>query len=781
MEEKKRNTPRAQRPQNMRNRPPQNRVNVNPNLNANVNANFGSGNKDAKRAKNNKKKNNKNGVNPFVRVLKIVGTLALSCFMIVIITGSIFATALTIYILNFADTTTTVSLDENVVTSNVSRFMYKNPDYDEDDEDSEEYLLYYGIKNANRKAAWVDLEQIPSYVQDAFVYTEDERFYSHDGVDFKRTFVAIAKTLLGSQQGGSTITQQTIKNITDDDAALGAEGVERKIREIFRAINVEKVYTKEDIIEAYLNVIEFGTSVDEIVGIQAAANFYFKKDVSELNLAQAASLAGMIKGPAMYNPLEHKDKNRIRLDYCLDKMLENGAISDDEYDKAQKQADKLKVYGDHDFSSVEEENDIPDDQGPTSWFMDAAINQAITEISEVKGISWDEAQTRLNEGGYTVYTTVDIDMQEKMEEQMRDNSNFQTWSFDGDKLKSGFICMNYNGEVQAIVSDRTKKKKSLIFNRVTQGRRSPGSCIKPIASYAPALDQDLITYSSLIVDEPIEIDADNDGQNEKWPVNYSEYGESANWSGKSYTSWQMIMKSLNTAPAQLVQKMTPAYCFNFLKEKLDVTTLDDDYDPDYSAMTVGGMHQGMCLEELVGAYMIFGNGGKKYETTYISSIEEADGTVIYEHSDGYKQAVSDSTAYVMNKMMQKVVTESEGTGRYARLNNTVVAAKTGTSSDWVDLNFVGCTPDYVSGVWIGYEKWKKIPTDQYQNIGAIWKNLFGDVAENEKNHDFEMPDSVKELRYCTKTGLIAGDYCGSTDVGYYKASNIPQTCSGYHG
>ena len=156
MEEKKRNTPRAQRPQNMRNRPPQNRVNVNANPNANVNANFGSGNKDAKRAKNNKKKNNKNGVNPFVRVLKIVGTLALSCFMIVIITGSIFATALTIYILNFADTTTTVSLDENVVTSNVSRFMYKNPDYDEDDEDSEEYLLYYGIKNANRKAAWVE-------------------------------------------------------------------------------------------------------------------------------------------------------------------------------------------------------------------------------------------------------------------------------------------------------------------------------------------------------------------------------------------------------------------------------------------------------------------------------------------------------------------------------------------------------------------------------------------------------------------------------------------------
>jgi penicillin-binding protein 1A len=315
---------------------------------------------------------------------------------------------------------------------------------------------------------------------------------------------------------------------------------------------------------------------------------------------------------------------------------------------------------------------------------------------------------------------------------------------------------------------------------VSQGQRSPGSCIKPIASYAPALEQDLITYSTLIQDSPITIDADSDGTTEKWPVNYSEYGETGNWSGNNYTSWQMLMKSLNTAPAQLVEKLTPAYCYNFLKEKLDITTLDEDYDSNYSAMTVGGMHNGVHLQELAAAYTIFGNGGKKYETTYISKIEESDGTVIYEHTDGYNQVISESTAYVMNKMMQKVVTESEGTGRYAKLSNTVVAAKSGTSSDWVDLNFVACTPDYVSAVWIGYDEWKKISTSQYQNIGAIWKNLFGDVAEKEKNHDFKMPDSVVELKYCTKTGLIAGNGCSSTATGYYKDTNIPQTCSGWH-
>lgn len=729
-----------------------------------------------KKPKNKKKK----GVNPVVRVLKLVGTLLLSGIMIIIITGSIFATALTIYILNFADTTTTVSLEKDVVTSNVSMFYYKNPDFDKNDDESEEYLLYYGIKNQQRKSVWVDLKTVPEHVQNAFVYTEDERFYSHDGVDFKRTFVAIAKTLLDSQQGGSTITQQTIKNITDDNAALGSEGVERKIREIFRAINVEKVYTKDDILEAYVNVIEFGTSVNEIIGVQAAANFYFKKDVTELNYAEAASLAAMLKAPANYNPLEHPDQNRIRLDYCLDKMLENGAISDSEYAKAQKQADKLKVYGDPEFTTVEEENEVPDDQGPTSWFMDAAINQTVDIIADTRGISYEEAEQRLYAGGYNIYTTVDIEMQEKLEAEMRDSSNFQTWSFDNDKLTAGFACIDYQGNVQAIVSSRKKKKKSRIFNLVTQGMRSPGSCIKPIASYAPALEQDLITYSTMIEDSPIQIDADNDGQVEKWPVNYSEYGESANWSGKRIPTWQMIAKSLNTAPAQLVEQMTPAYCFNFLKEKLDVTTLDESFDPNYSAMTVGGLTNGLHLEELVAAYMIFGNGGRKYETTYVSRVEEADGTVIYEHGDGYKQAISESTAYIMNKMMQKVVTDPNGTGRYAKLNNTVLAAKTGTSSDWVDLNFVGCTPDYVSGVWIGYDEWKKIPTSEYQNIGEIWKNLFGEIAENEKNHDFVMPDSVTELKYCSNSGLIAGNYCNSAETGYYKVSNIPQYCSGYH-
>ena len=537
---------------------------------------------------------------------------------------------------------------------------------------------------------------------------------------------------------------------------------------------------KDDILEAYVNVVEFGTSVDEIIGIQSAANFYFRKDVSELTLAESASLAAMLKEPAGLNPLEHPDKNQDRAQWTLKQMWQNGAISDDERELALKELENLKVYGDPEFSSAEEESDLPEDQGDTDWFMDAALNQAEEYIMDQKGIDVEEARQRLYSGGYDIYTTVDYEMQKEMEKRMREKSNFQEWSFDDDKLESGFCCIDYNGNVLCNVSSRKKKKGSRGFNLVSQGKRSPGSCIKPIASYAPALDLDKITYSSLIEDSPIKVDANSDGVPEDWPVNYTEFGESGNWSHAYLPTWKMIAKSLNTAPARLVDDMSPAYCFNLLREKLDITTLVEGMDNDYSGMTVGGLTDGLHLQELVGAYTIFGNGGRKYNTTYISLMEEADGTVVYEQTDGYKHAINDSTAFIMNKMMQKVVTDTDGTGRYAKLNKTTLAAKTGTSSDWVDLNFVGCTPDYVSGVWIGFDEWKKIPTNQYQNIGAIWKNLFGDIADNGEHRDFQMPDSVYEIKYCTKSGNLASSYCGSVDVGYYKDTYAPPYCNGYH-
>ncbi|MBR1422459.1 MAG: penicillin-binding protein [Ruminococcus sp.] len=731
-----------------------------------------------------KKRKKKKSTNIVVRILKGFGIFILSLFLIIVITCSIFATVLTIYVLNFADTTTTVSLDKTE-TSNISRFVYENPNYDEDDPDSTEYELYYAIRNTNRHVAWADLEVIPQTVQDAFVYTEDERFYSHDGVDFKRTFAAFVNVFVpiyGDRQiGGSTITQQTIKQITGDDSRDSIKGMERKIREIFRSINVEKTYTKEDILQSYLNIVPLGTQDYDIIGVQAAANFYFGKDISELDLAEAASLAGMTSSPAWNNPYDSIENNKIRQKYTLDHMLDNGAISEEEYYQALNE--ELVITGDITYSSAAIYDEEDRDFGPTSWFMDAALNETEQRIADSLGISVAEASQRLNDGGFTIYTTVDINMQQKVEKEMQTRSNFTTWdmSVDEDTLWSGFIAMDYQGNVKAVVGGRDKKTESRIYSTVTDATRSPGSCIKPIASYAPALDQDLMTCSTLFNDAPIEIQTDEGKK--KWPVNYSEYGDDGNWSYKNLTTIEMLQRSLNTLPAQLVQKMTPAYSYSFLKDKLDISSLTEA-DADYAPVTVGGLTNGTYLEELVGAYMIFGNGGKKYDISYVSKIEDIDGNVIYEKTDGYKQAISESTSYVMNRMMQHVITESNGTGRYAKLSNCDLVGKTGTSSEWNDLTFVGCTPDYVSGVWIGYENPSKIPTNSYQNIGAIWKNIFGDVAEKEKHKSFdqtfEMPDSVEKINYCKATGYLAGPGCSSVGEGYYKKSNEPAVCSGYH-
>ena len=738
----------------------------------------------ARRKKKRKKKNSSSAAagriagGVAVRSAKIIGTLLLSLFLIIVITGSIFVTVLTIYVLNFADVDDTITLDKGVVSSNITRFMYTNPDYDPEDPDSDPYLMYYALKNPTRKAMWIDLEEIPVNVQNAFICAEDERYRDHDGVDFKRTFAAIARTLLGTREGGSTITMQTIKNITGEDAATGTEGVERKIREIFRAINIEKVYTKDEILQCYLNIIGFTDGRIDVVGVQSAANYYFGKDVTQLTLAEAAALAATVKSPIELNPLYHPEENKYRRDWVLDTMLENGVITDSEHDAAIKE--EIVCTGDPDYSSrTDVDMEEVENQGWPSYFMNECFDQAIEILMDKKGISADAARSDLYSGGYNVYTTVDIQMQEKIEKEMQDPSNFQAYYLQEDTLQSGFICLDLQGNVQAVVGQREPKDEWDHWNNATDAARSPGSCIKPIASYAPALEQDLMTYSTFFNDKPIEI-LNEDGEKEKWPVNYSEIDASlGNWSYSDLFTWQMLMRSLNTCPAQLVERLTPAYCYTFLKEKLDMSTLVES-DINYAPVTVGGFTYGTRLQDLVAAYMIFGNGGKKYDVTYISSITDTQGNIIWERNTGYKQAISESTAYVMNKMMQKVITESQGTGRYARLNNTTLAGKTGTSSDWDDLNFVGVTPNYVSGVWIGYKEQSQIPTSQYQNIGQIWKNIFGDIAETEPIKDFEMPGTVVEARYCTRTGLIAGPNCKSTDVGYYKQTNIPDTCNGIH-
>ncbi len=721
------------------------------------------------------------------RVLKktfgVLGTLLCSLILIVVITGSVFVTAITIYVLNYFSESTSdyVSL-EDISLTYTSQILAPNPEYDGT---NDKWKVYYTLASEGDKMVWVDLENVSRYLVDAVVCSEDERFYDHDGVDFKRTFGAFVNIFIpiyGNQAGGSTITQQTIKNITGDNARDGFEGVTRKIREIFRSINTEKTYSKDDILEAYLNVIFLGRAEGcNYIGVQSASNFYFGKDCSDLTLAEAATLTAIVKSPTANNPYLHIEKNRERAQYILGAMYDNGAISSDEYYQALADLEALTIVGDTNYTT--EGGEVLTTQNEmSSYYVDAAINQAIAELMDVYGIDYDTATSRLYSGGYKIYTSVDLEMQAKLEEEYLDDTNFQSYAFSNDELLSAFICMDYQGNVLAVVGNRGEKPSARCWNNATMATRAPGSTIKPIASYAPAIEQDMVTWSTLLKDEPIDLAAAGSEEPDYFPRNYSEYGDNdPHWTRKKMTVAKMLEESTNTGAAQLVKMLTPQYCFNFLKGTLGFTslvTMDDGgrSDVQYSPMTVGSLTNGVYLSELVSSYEIFGNGGVYYGYSFITSITDRDDNIVFERSGYGIPAIGSDTAYVMNRMMLQVVNGADGTGKAARLNTVEVAAKTGTSENWENLSFVACTPDYVSGIWVGYDTPSTIDMSKYQSISKMWKNVFGDIAEQGKTKTFKADKNVQQLKYCTKTGLIASVDCDSTATGYYNSDNIPDNC-----
>jgi penicillin-binding protein 1A len=701
---------------------------------------------------------------PVKKVLAFIGTSILSLFLIILITGAIIAAALTVYVLQYVNSTDLI--DINNAEMDYSTVIYGT------DKNGKLVELQKISRDADRVP--VDITQIPQFVKDAFVYVEDERFYEHDGVDWKRTFGAFLNEFLsmwGSRQGGSTITQQLVKNVTGDDM----EDFERKLREIFRASKLEQYYTKDDILEAYLNIVGMGGSTS---GIQAASLKYFGKNCWELDLAEASCLAAIPKNPNYNNPFytvedeetgkiieRGLENNRERQLLVLDAMLNNNAISESEYERAVNQ--KL-VFAKRALTSNKAEDDIQ------TWFIDEVIRDVTLDLADLYGISFEEANDRLYNGGYEIYTTVDIEMQEKIEAEFADYTNFSDTVL-ADPPQASFICMDYLGNIKAIAGGIGEKAGDNIFNRATRSTRQPGSCIKPITSYSYAVENNMLTWSSVFVNQPATRIINEEGIETDWPHNYN----TLSYDFGGYFTFQALQRSLNTIPAQLVMQETPPAVFDFLQSRFHITTLAAA-DADLAPMSVGALTNGVTLKELVAAYQPFGNAGEYYEPTTYTKVLDSQGREVLKHKYVKYQSLSRETAYIMNKLLTQVIEGPNGTGRAARLTNTPLIGKTGTTQDWHDLAFVGATPDYISGVWYGYDIPKEVPTGTYFSSSQVWKNVFGDVADTGNGKTFPDCPTIEELYYCTKTGLLASGTCPTGPVGYYHPDNIPAYCPGNH-
>lgn len=709
-------------------------------------------------AANKRPKRKRTGSKALVVTRQIFGHLArifVTLFLVGVITGCVVVTAITIYVMNFMETDEPINLD-NVSMAETTIF-YAN------DENGVQTEVYRMAADENRIEVTID--QIPQCLIDAYVCTEDKRFYEHDGVDWIRTVrVTVNALLRGGSQGGSTITQQLVKNITKDDDVTPV----RKIREIFRAIQLERQYTKDEILEKYLNIIFLG---GRNRGVEAASQAYFGCHVWELTTPQAASLAGMTRSPNSWRPDLHPEKNKDRRNYALRCMYEQGKLTEEEYKKYCAEpvvtADSSQVTPDPSTTQTA--------QGVTSYYTDAVIEEVIADLMEANNWSREYASDRLRQGGYRIYMNVDAKLQKIVEEKFLDWQTFSpnelSPNANNETPEAAFVIMDYEGKVLALVGGKGEKTQSRSFNRATMAARSPGSAIKPIAVYAPALEYDLINWSTVLVDSPVMKNNGND-----WPKNFSGKYEG------DVTVVYALRKSLNTIPVKLIQQLTPERSVEFMEKKFGITTLvkSGSVNDCVPALTLGSMSKGIYLEEITAAYAPFGNGGLYYKPATYSRIEDTNGNVVYDNTSTKNRALSEDTASIMNRLLRQVVVGESGTGRRANMGDMDVVGKTGTSQDYYDRAFVGMTPYYIGGFWTGYDTPAELPESRLYSPDTVWKTIMTEVHEGLEPKQFELSDDVVSMEFCVESGLAVTSRCTKTETGYYKKNALPGPCDMPH-
>lgn len=736
------------------------------------------------------------------RVLGAIMRFIASCLCVCIILGSVAAVAVSLYVVKETQG------DSDLLDLTQLELAYTTIIYSQqiNDQGQPEWVEYQRLQSPEENRIWKPLNEISPYIQHAFVAVEDENFYTHPGFSFKRTVLAAINEvfrkltgsyLTGSQLGASTIEQQLIKNITGEDESSGIEGYARKVKEIFRAIALDNRFSKEEILEAYLNTIGL---TGNTAGVEAGANQYFGKSAADVTIAEAASIAAITKNPSRFNPYTNPEEHLKRRDDIILFMQQQGYITQAEAEAAW--ATPLNLV-----EKTTDENAAV--QTDYSWFTDQVISEVIDDLVAENPLgreNWDRAAANdyLYNGGLRIYSTVDTEVQTALENVWLEGKYWEPMPIenyvDPNKpddtphtiiTQAAGVVINYKGELCGVVGGLGQKTENRGFNRGTEMERQVGSTMKAVAAYPLGIDMDLINYSSVLMDDYFPIPDGKGGTRTDWPSNWN-----GRYSHSMTTVYEALKKSLNTVAVRVGDWVTPRTMFEFARDTLGITTLDENSDIDLAPMVLGATTTGLSPYELAGAYMMYGDGGRMTSLHSYTSVRDYQGNEILEKDIVTTQAIGEDTAYIMNRLLHSVLFDYSGTayGIHPDANVMDSIGKTGTTNDNKDVWFVGLTPKYVMATWYGYDQ--NEPMDDYNNyyiyhrkgsqkghpgasaFAEVMDTIQADLSE-EEIVEWEKPDSVEIGAFCTISGDIPTDGC-PRGTGYYKTGVQRGVCTGIH-
>lgn len=641
---------------------------------------------------------------------------------------------------------------------NLNSFIYAK------ESDSDEYTLYETIKGKENRE-WVDSDKIPDTLKNAVVAIEDERFYKHHGVDWVRTIGAVKGWLLGgTQYGGSTITQQLIKNITADNDY----SVKRKVNEIFRAFALEKeIDDKDRILVMYLNTIFLGYNS---YGVQTAAMQYFDKDVSQLDLAESAVLAGLTNNPSIYDVYNHPEKVKERQETILAQMLDQKMISQEEYEAAVAEELNYRPYEEY-------QQEI---KSTYSYFTDEVIKDVINDLMTEKGYSRLVAENMVYSGGLNIYATIDTKVQNALDEVWANADNFPNTEKYGEIPQSAMVITDKQGNIVGIAGGRGEKTSSRGFSYASDARRQPGSSIKPLATYGPAMDAGIATPDTTVYDRALIQDAEGN----PWPMNDGKYP-----TGRAMTVKEGMTRSLNTISAQLLKQLTPQKSYEFMTQQLGFKLVDSrtnedgtvQSDIDLAPLALGALTDGVTVREMAGGFSTFINDGVYGGTRTYTKVTDSEGNTIMENTPNTDKGFTNvRTAYYMLDCLQNVT--AHGTAYGIQLDGVETGGKTGTTTSNTDIWFCGITPKYSGAVWVGYEHNYRLDGLYGRNAAEIWLAVMQKVHAGDSGLVFDShPQDFEEVTYCMDTGLLASGACraaGRAATGRFWKDKVPtETCS----